>query len=234
MDRDSGGKDYIHMIRKERIVDEFCQLVTIDSPSFHEREMADVLKKKLMDIGFVVREDDASGKIGGNAGNLYAYLEGQLEVEPILLCAHMDTVEPSRGKRAVLSADGTIRSAGDTVLGGDDLCGVVAILEGIQHLKEERIPHRPVEVVLIAAEEVFGKGAKAYDYEGCPFRSKDAYVLDMTGPVGRAAVAAPTIIGWEARITGKAAHAGFAPETGVNAISAAVRAAALLAPGRVD
>jgi tripeptide aminopeptidase len=85
----------------------------------------------------------------------------------------------------------------------------------------------------MASEEVFGKGAKAYDYDGWGFRSREAYVFDMTGPAGYAAVAAPSIIGWEARIKGKAAHAGFAPETGVNAISAAARAAALLSPGRI-
>ena len=222
------------MIRQNRIVDEFCELVSIDSPSYEERNITDVLKKKLDSIGFIVKEDEAYIKTGGNAGNIYAFLDGKPDVEPILFCVHTDTVEPSRGKRAVVHEDGRITSAGDTVLGGDDLCGVVSILEGVRHLKEEGICHRPVEVVLMASEEVFGKGAKAYDYDGWGFRSREAYVIDMTGPVGYAAVAAPSIIGWEARIKGKAAHAGFAPETGVNAISAAAKAAALLSPGRID
>ena len=221
------------MINRERIVNEFCQLVAIDSPSYGERNITDVIKEKMVAMGFSVREDEAAVKIGGKAGNIYAYLDGDLDADPILFCAHTDTVEPSRGKQALLHDDGTITSAGDTVLGGDDLCGVVEILEGVRHLEEEGIPHRPVEVVLMAAEEVFGKGAKAYDYEGWGFRSKEAYVLDMSGAVGSAAVAAPTMIGWEARIKGKAAHAGFAPETGVNAILAAARAMAQLTPGRI-
>lgn len=222
------------MIREERIIKEFSELVSIDSPSYKEREMADALKEKLKAIGFTVKEDEAGAKIGGNAGNIYAYMEGELNAEPILFCCHMDTVEPSRGKQAVVREDGTITSSGETVLGSDDLSGVVDILEAIRHLKEEGIPHRPFEVVLMVAEEVFGKGAKAYDYEGWPFRSKEAYVLDMSGPVGSATVAGPSIVGWEARIKGLSAHAGFNPEKGVNAISAASRAIALLTPGWVD
>lgn len=221
------------MIDRERITKEFCELTAIDSPSYREREITDVIKKKLEALGFEVKEDEAASKIGGDAGNIYAFLEGEKDADPILFCGHTDTVEPSRGKQAVLHEDGKITSAGDTVLGGDDLCGVVEILEGVRHLEEEGIPHRPVEVVLMAAEEVFGKGAKAYDYEGWGFRSKEVYVLDMSGPTGSAALSAPSLIGWEARITGKAAHAGFAPETGVNAIMAAARAMAVLSPGRI-
>ena len=219
------------MINKERIVKEFCELVSIDSPSYAEREMTDRLIDELRGLGFEVREDGAAAKIGGNAGNIYAYLPGDISAEPLLLCGHTDTVVPACGKHAVLHDDGRITSAGDTVLGGDDLCAVVEILEALRHLREENIPHRPVEVVFMAAEEVFGKGAKAYDYEGSPFLSKEGYTLDLADPVGSAALRAPTMIGWTASLKGRAAHAGFAPETGVNAILAASKAVARLSPG---
>ncbi len=219
------------MISKERIIKEFCDLVACDSPSYGERAVADALLKKLNEIGFSVREDDVAEKIGGNAGNLYAFLDGELQADPILFCAHMDTVEPSRGKRAVLHEDGTITSAGDTVLGGDDICALVEILEGIRHLREEHIPHRPVELFFTVGEEVFGKGVKAYDYEQHGFRSKESYVLDLTGPVGSAALSAPSMIGWKAAVKGKAAHAGFNPEAGVHAILAASKAISKLSPG---
>lgn len=222
------------MINKERLTDEFAELVSIDSPSLGEREIVDVLRKKLENLGFEVREDDAAKKIGGSAGNIYAFLGGSLDAEPILLCAHVDTVEPSRRKRAIVHEDGRITSAGDTVLGGDDICGVVEILEGVRHLLEEGIPHRPVEVVLMVAEEIFGKGAKAYDYETRGFLSKEAYVLDMSGHVGSAAAGAPTIISWSAGVRGRASHAGFAPDAGINAVSSAAAAIARLNPGQVD
>lgn len=222
------------MIRKERILKEFTELVSIDAPSFGEKEMAAVLKKKLEELGFSVREDDVAEKIRGNAGNIYAFLEGNPEAEPLLLCAHMDTVEPSHGKQAVIQDDGRITSGGDTVLGGDDLCGVTEILEAIRHLKEEGLSHHPVEILFTVAEEAFSKGSKAYDYEGTPFLSKEVYVIDMSGHPGAAAIQAPSIIGWTAEVKGKAAHAGFAPENGINAIHAAASAIAKLTPGRVD
>ena len=68
----------------------------------------------------------------------------------------------------------------------------------------------------VAAEEVFGRGAKAYDYDALPLKSGQVYCFDLAGPVGSAALRAPTMIGWKAALKGRAAHAGFAPETGIN------------------
>lgn len=45
-------------------------------------------------------------------GNLYAYLPGDLPGDPVLLSGHMDTVEPSKGKKGIIGEDGVIRSAG--------------------------------------------------------------------------------------------------------------------------
>jgi tripeptide aminopeptidase len=53
------------------------------------------------------------------------------------------------------------------------------------------------------------------------------------GPVGKAANSAPTIISFRAEFTGKAAHAGFAPEGGIHAINAAARAINAMPSGRV-
>ena len=221
------------MINRDRMIKEFSELVAIDSPSYGEREMTGVLIRKLKELGFEVREDGAASKIGGSAGNIYAYLPGDIDADPILLLGHTDTVGPARGKRAVVHADGRITSAGDTVLGGDDLCAVVEFLEGVRHLREEKLAHRPVEVILMAAEEVFGRGAKAYDYDALPLKSGKVYCFDLAGPVGSAALRAPTMIGWKAALKGRAAHAGFAPETGINAITAAAAAVAKLVPGWV-
>ncbi len=220
------------MISEERIKKEFISLAQVDAPSRKEREITDRLKNILTGLGFEVREDDAAGIIGGNAGNIYAFLEGQLPGPPLLFVVHTDTVEPACGKEIVTDEQGRITSAGETVLGGDDLCGVVEILEGVRHLREENIPHRSVEVLMMAAEEIYGKGAKAWDYTKT--KAKEAYVLDLSGDVGRAAVQAPSLISFEARVHGKAAHAGFAPETGVHAIAAASKAIASLTLGHLD
>ncbi len=219
-------------INRERLIESFTGLVKIDSPSFSECEMAGFLAERMKKLGFSVAEDDAGKAIGGSCNNLYGSLAGSLPYAPLLLCAHMDTVEPCRNKRAVLHADGRITSAGDTILGADDYAGIAAILEAVESLREEHIPHRPIEVLFTVAEEPYCTGAAQIDY--ARIRSKECYVLDLTGPVGRAALKAPTIFLFTAQITGRAAHAGFEPEKGVHAIAAAARAISVLRMGRQD
>lgn len=85
------------MIDKERITRQFVKLVSIDAPSYREREMADYLTKELEELGFSVEEDDAWKVYGGNCGNLYAHRPGN--GSPLLLGMHMDTVEPAKGKK---------------------------------------------------------------------------------------------------------------------------------------
>lgn len=219
-------------INRERLLKTFTGLVNIDSPSFSERETAKFLTERLNRLGFSVTEDEAGKQIGGNCNNLYGSLEGRLPYAPLLLCAHMDTVEPCRNKQAVFHTDGRITSTGDTILGADDCAGIAAILEAVESLREDNIPHRPIEVLFTVAEEPYCTGAAQIDYTR--INAKECYVLDLTGPVGRAALKAPTIFLFTAQITGKAAHAGFEPEKGVHAIETAARAISMLRMGRQD
>lgn len=220
------------MINKERIVKTFLELAVIDSPSLGEREAADYVKKRFKQMGILLEEDHAGGKIGGNAGNLYGFIKGNVPGAPILLSAHLDTVEPSAGKKAVVHEDGTITSDGTTVLGADDMAGVAVIIEAISYIQEQRLPHRDIEVLFTVAEELYCRGASCFDFS--KVKSHDAYVLDLSGPVGKAANAAPTILSFCGTIRGKAAHAGFEPEAGIHAIQAVCKAVAGLNMGRID
>ena len=51
------------MLQKQRIINEFQKLVSKDSESFCERQIADYLKEKLETFGFTVSEDDAGEEI---------------------------------------------------------------------------------------------------------------------------------------------------------------------------
>ena len=220
------------MVNRERVVQEFCRLVSIDSSSFEEREMADILTKYLLELGFMVKEDEAYTVYNGNAGNLYAFLPGTLKGDPILLSAHMDTVEPGKSKKAVIKNDGTITSDGSTILGADDLAGVVSILEGIRTIKEKNLPHKGIEILFTIGEEVYIRGSEVFDYS-C-IQAKEAYVLDLSGLVGTAALKAPTLVSFDAKFIGKASHAGFAPEQGIHGIGMAAKAITRITQGRVD
>ena len=56
---------------RNELLEEFAGFTEIDSVSFGERRMADLLKEKLRALGFETEEDDAGSHYGGNAGNVY-------------------------------------------------------------------------------------------------------------------------------------------------------------------
>ena len=223
------------MVSKERLLQEFLSLVAIDSESFHEGAMRDYMKKTLSDLGMEVLEDDAPQKLreyGEEAGNLYARIPGNSPGRPLLFSSHLDTVKPGKGKKALFQGDGRICSDGTTVLGADDAAGIAAILEAVRVIREDDLPHPDIELLFPVAEELYGKGSSVFDY-GC-VRARDAYVLDLTGRIGTAALRAPTILSLDILVKGKAAHAGFAPEEGINALSAAASALQEIRTGHVS
>lgn len=224
------------MISSSRIRAEFETLVSFDSESYAEYDMKEYLKEKLTGLGLVVDEDSAwktfpvqSSKA---AGNLYGFLKGNVPGESVLFSAHMDTVPPGKNKKVIWHEDGRATSDETTVLGADDISGLVSILEALQVIKEENLPHPDLEVVFSVAEEPFCRGIAAFDFQRV--RSRIAYVLDLTGKVGRAAVKAPTILSLDIWVYGKAAHSGFSPEEGINALTIAAGALSKIPVGRVN
>lgn len=220
------------MIDYQHVQTTFASLVSIDAPSLSERAMADAIKTLFEGIGISLQEDASGHVTGSTAGNLYAYVDGDPSLDPVLFAAHMDTVAPACGKQAIFHDDGLVTSDGTTVLGADDLAGVTAIYEAMRELLAQQCPHRPVELLFTTGEELYCRGANAFDFRR--IRSRIAYVLDLSGAIGGAAYAAPTILSFEACIHGKASHAGFHPEDGIHAISAAAKAIAQLPQGHID
>ncbi len=228
------------MINRTRLTDTFLALTAIDAESYHERAIADELIRRLEALGLTVTEDDqgeALSKLGGvdpavGAGNLFAVLPATAPGEPILLSAHMDTVSPGNRIQAVLHEDGRITSDGSTVLGADDHAAVAEILEILAVIQEKQIPHPKIEVLISAAEEPYCQGSRVFDYSVC--EAKEAYVFDMSGPVGYAAVAAPSLISFKVEVKGRSAHAGFAPEAGIHAIAIAGEALSHIQNGHAD
>lgn len=220
------------IISPERLSADFLALTAASSESLDERSIADLLTEKLHALGFSVYEDNAGAVLGGNTGNLYGFLAGTLPGPPVLLSAHMDTVRPGHNKHPILHKDGTFTSDGTTVLGADDCAGIAEILEGIRSVQESGIPHRSIELLFPVAEEIYIQGSGVFDLQR--IQSKEAYVLDMSGVVGSAAVRAPSLISFRVTVTGKASHAGFAPENGIHAIKAAADAITGIPQGQVD
>jgi tripeptide aminopeptidase len=220
------------MINQKRLLTEFCELTRIDSPTRNERKIADRLKTRLVNLGMTVNEDNAGQAIGGNCGNVLAYLKGSLTAAPVvLLSAHMDTVPPCLGIEPVLN-NGLISSAGATVLGADDKSGIAPILEALQVLQEQQIPHGDIQVIFSIAEEGGLNGSGNLDRS--LLKADFGFVLDSGGVPGEIILKAPGQDRIKVTILGKASHAGVAPEDGISAIVVAARAISGMKTGRID
>lgn len=219
------------MIDYNRLITTFMDLCTIDSEPTGERLMADRLTEALTSLGFVVSEDDTGSKIGGNTGNLYARLEGTATGEALFFSCHMDRVVPGVNVKPRIEGD-YIVSDGTTVLGADDASGVAAILEGITVLKDNKIAHPTIELVLTVAEELSLVGSKHFDTS--QVNSRIGFVLDAGGDVGEIVLQAPEHIKFSAVFHGRSAHAGFAPEQGISAIQVAAAAINKMELLRID
>jgi len=212
------------------VVNYFLELIAIDSESKDERAMADRVKADLEALGATVEEDSIHLETGGNAGNLHALIPGRIDKQPILFCAHLDTVKPGKGIKP-RRENGRIRSDGSTVLGGDDKSGVAEIIMGIKSALESGVDHAPIEVLFTVSEEIGLLGAKHFDKS--KLRSAFGYAMDAHR-VGDLVLGAPAQNSIRITIQGKEAHAGVEPENGINAIRVASEAIAAMPLGRID
>ncbi len=214
-------------INKTRLIDTFLELVKVNSPSFKEGAIGELLRKKLEKAGCSVEFQEYDGSF-----NILAFKTGTIpNIPPLILSGHMDTIEPTEG--ITFSAEnGVIRTTGKTVLGADDKSALAEILEALAILEERDLPHGDLEIVFSSAEEKGLCGAKNLEFS--KLHGTHALVLDSSGPVGSLVFAAPTHITYEVKITGKAAHAGIEPEKGISAIRTAAKIISRVPDGRID
>ncbi len=218
-------------INRQRIADAFMHLARIDSPSREEAAVAEWIKKRFEAFrGCTAAFDASMDKTGSQCGNLIIHIDGTIDAPPLFFNAHMDTVEPGRGINPLF--DGTVfRTDGTTVLGSDDKAAIAILLEVISGIREQNIPHGPIDIIFTVCEEIGLLGAKALDTS--LVRAAAGYALDTTDPdvlINRA----PEAVRIAVDVTGRAAHAGINPEAGINAIQIASRALAGIRLGRID
>ncbi len=216
---------------RERLLAEFIRFCEIESPSGHERGVADALKEELGRLGVEVEEDDSGPGTGSDSGNLLARIPGPEGAPTVLLCAHMDTV-PLDGPVEVVSENGLLTNRHEAILGADNKAAIATILAAVRRIVRRGSSPAGVEILFTVGEEQALEGAKAFDVS--KLRSDFGYVFDHASPIGEIVLASPTYYSVEARFRGQAAHAGIRPEAGHNAIAAAAKAIAAIQIGRLD
>lgn len=219
---DRGGGD--------RLLDTFLELCRIESPSGEEASCARYCADALSAAGCTVRFDESDSLTGSDTGNLIAELPGTTS-GTLVISAHLDTVEPCRGVRPIV-ADGFVAASGDTILGADDKAGLAAAIECVRRFTEGSAEYPTIRCVFTVQEELGLVGAKELDPADAT--GDLCIVLDADGRPGGIVVGAPTHWTFAAEFSGRASHAGVAPEKGVSAIAMAARAVCAMPVGRLD
>ncbi len=189
----------------ERLYNTLVEIVSIPSTSGHEEQVRAFLEGHLAALGLSTSMQDS--------GNLIATLSG--EGKPLLLNAHMDRVPPGLGHTPILR-DGILYSDGNTNLGADDAAGIVIILEVVQRILEQQLPHPPLVLVFTVQEEVGMCGAVGFD--GSPWQVHDGIVFDNAFEAGVVVSQGATYEAFDITITGRTGHPGKDLSATVNAL----------------
>ncbi|EOD7965582.1 tripeptidase T [Staphylococcus aureus] len=222
------------MINEQRLLNTFLELVKIDSETGNESTIQPILKEKFIALGLDVKEDEAAKHPKLGANNLVCTMNSTIEegeVPKLYLTSHMDTVVPAINVKPIVKDDGYIYSDGTTILGADDKAGLAAMLEVLQVIKEQQIPHGQIQFVITVGEESGLIGAKELNSE--LLDADFGYAIDASADVGTTVVGAPTQMLISAKIFGKTAHAST-PKEGVSAINIAAKAISRMKLGQVD
>lgn len=193
------------------ILDIFLKIVQIDSESFNEGQMSQYIQEYLKERGVEFRVDDLN--------QVYARVEGsgELKHEPILFCAHIDTVSPGKGIKPVVQSDGTVTSGGSTVLGADDKVAVATLLWLVDYVTTRKLDSmHTLELVFTVQEEVSPSGAGQLDFDW--FSSRVGFVFDKGNePINCVVTEAGFINDIHIEFSGVGAHASK-PQMGKNAL----------------
>jgi tripeptide aminopeptidase len=124
-----------------------------------------------------------------------------------------------------------ITSDGTTALGVDNRVGVTLLLYTLERAVLNNIPLKEATVVFTTCEETTLGGSLNIPLED---RIKMGFVFDSSLRPGKFVCESCGAIAFTARILGKAAHSGIAPEKGIHAIRAAATAISRMKMGRID
>ena len=210
----------------------FLRLAPVPGVSLRERSIADTVTALLRGAGITVIEDAAGKALGGDTGNLVCLPPQFDPAQPaMMLTAHLDTVESTQDLKPVVHAD-RITSGGDTILGGDCRLGMAVLCDLLLQSAHGAAPLKNFFVLFTVAEEIGLLGAKKFD--ASQYTISCAYVFDSSRRPGIYIKECVGLHLFTATFHGKAAHAGVAPEEGINAITLAAAAISKIPLGRID
>jgi tripeptide aminopeptidase len=200
-------------------IDHLMRFLSVEGVTGQEANIAAAVSDALQRVGVpasAIRFDDAKTRIPlpTETGNLIVDLPGTRPGPRLLFSTHLDTVPLCAGAKPRREGD-RIVSDGTTALGGDARTGVALLVVLAETLIKNKLSHPPITLLFTVREESGLHGARELrpaDLGGA------VMCINVDGQL-----ASELIIGavgqenWEVEITGKASHAGVAPEKGISA-----------------
>ncbi|MBW9116936.1 M20/M25/M40 family metallo-hydrolase [Rhizobium cauense] len=199
--------------------DHLMRFLSVEGVTGQEKNIGLAVVDALKKIGVpdsAIRFDDANKRIPlpTETGNLIVDIPGTRAGPRLLFSTHLDTVPLCAGAKPRREGD-RIVSDGTTALGGDARTGVAVLVVVAETLIKNKLPHPPITLLFTVREESGLHGARELN------------PADLNGAVMCVNVdgqmASDLIVGavgqenWEVEITGRASHAGVAPEKGISA-----------------
>ena len=156
----------INEIRKNyELVDLFCTLAEIPSPSLHEENVSKYIKQYCEANNIPVRLDDY--------GNVRIEIPAKdVNKQPLLLSAHMDVIGDDSPVETYLDDNNCIHAKNRT-LGADDKAGVANALLFAKEVANSNISHGGLECIFTRDEESGMSGVKHVDFGSI----KSKYIL---------------------------------------------------------
>lgn len=156
----------IEQLRKEHeLIDLFCNLAEIPSPSLHEENVAKWIKNYCEKNNMDCRLDDY--------GNVRINIPATDSTkEPLLLSAHMDVIGDDSPVRTYLDDNGNIHAEGRT-LGADDKAGVANALLLAKEIASSDMKHGGLECNFTRDEESGMSGIRHTNFKDI----KSKYIL---------------------------------------------------------
>lgn len=211
----------------EYTVSLFMELVKISATSSKEKPVADFIRTRLHGSSIKIIEDQANKGNQGTSGNLICTFG---DGGNTMLTCHMDTPLDTKNSVPVRHPD-RITSDGSTLLGVDNRLGVTTLLRLLETANQHPEQFNDFTVVFTICEESTLGGSTALRQSEA---ITQAFVFDSSLRPGHYINGSYGAMEWEVTIHGKSAHAGLAPEKGINAIQIASRIIQKLPNGRID
>ena len=187
----------------------------IDEKGYVYAHLKSNVDRDLKKVGFIAHMDTATELTGANVNPQFVDYKGgdiKLNDEVTMSVKEFPCLHEVVGERL-------ITTDGNTLLGADDKSGIAIIMDAIQNIISNNLPHGDISIGFTPDEEI-GRGAHKFDVK--KFAADWAYTMDG-GQIGELEYESFNAAGAKIHFKGKSVHPGTAKNKMVNSMLVATQ-----------